>query len=465
LTSAPKTVTIDNGATVTVEAGRLLVPESRSKPTDRVLSIPYYRLRSESDDPATPVFLLAGGPGSSWIERFENEENYQEVNFYREFADVVLFDQRGGGVALPAMDCPQRGSLPLDAPLDVDAVTGKMQELAVQCRELWTQQGVDLSAFNTDENAADLDDLRKALGYEKISVIGGSYGSHLALHFMRLHRDRVDRAMLYGIEGPDHTWDDPGAMLSTLQRIARVAEQSEELGPHIPEGGLLEALRVVENRLEKEPVTVTLRRGDQEVAVVVDKTLVQLISRRRAGRRSDPNFWPELILAMYNGDFSMPAQGALALRNLGLQDPMHYMMDCASGISADRRKRYLEDPAASLLGNINLEYAAICQIWNAPDLGSSFRANVVSDIPTLIVHGTWDTSTPIENARETVASLKNGHLLEVEQGSHGAIYNLYENWPPMRELVRSFLTGGDPHIPRKVSLPAVEFQPFQEKGR
>ena len=457
LTLETKIVTIEDGIQVEVDAGYLRVPESRKGPSDRVLSLPYYRLRTESASPALPIFLLAGGPGSSWIRRFENEENFDEIRFYQGFADVVLFDQRGGGTSLPEMSCSQRDKLPFDQPLSPDRVLPALIDMAKQCRDHWTAQGVDLSAFNTDENARDVDALRRELGYSRMNLIGGSYGSHLALHLMRRYPDTIDRVLLYGIEGLDHTWDDPTAKLATLGRIAAVAEASEQLAPSIPEGGLLGALTTVLERLEKEPVTVNVKHRGTEHEVLVDHWLVQRIADRQAGRRSRPNAWPEMILNMYRGDYSEVAMGALALRHLRLQDPMHYTMDCASGITRPRRKRYLSAPAGRVLGNPNFEYSALCNVWQVEDLGDEFRRALVSDIPALLIHGTWDTSTPIENARETVKTLSRGHLVEVEAGNHGALYNLYAHRPESRQWIRGFLTGTEVQLPDRVTLPPLEF--------
>lgn len=459
LTIAPKTVTIEDGTEVEVEAGVLLVPENRQRVDGPALSIPFYRLRSTSDDPASPIFLLAGGPGSSWIDRFENDENFKEVQRYRGIADVVLFDQRGGGHSLPALSCDERQRLPADAPLDSAKVASALREMSARCRARWQAAGVDLSAYNTRENVADVLALRAALGYERMSLVGGSYGSHLALALMREAAAAIDRVLLYGIEGLDQTWDDPAGRLAAYERIAGAAEVSEILGSSIPDGGLLDALRAVVERLEKHPETVWVGEGDQRTSVVVDAFVVRKLAGHQAARRSRPNAWPELILDLYEGDYALIARGALALRGLRLDDPMHYMMDCASGISPARASRYREDSARELLGDINFEYEHLCDAWDAPDLGSAFRAPVVSDIPTLIVHGTWDVSTPIENAREVVATLRNGQLIEVIGGNHGALYNLYRHWPPMHARVGAFFRGEPVRFPSSVTLPPVTFAP------
>jgi pimeloyl-ACP methyl ester carboxylesterase len=239
-------------------------------------------------------------------------------------------------------------------------------------------------------------------------------------------------------------------MLATLGRIAAATEQSPAFSGHVPEGGLLKALARVLTRLESAPTKVTLTQGTDERTVVVNADLVRFMARRNAGRRTEPNAWPEMILAMDRGDFSLVARNALSLRDVSIASPMHHSMDCASGISEWRRQQYRDASARVVLGDINLEYEAICDVWPHDDLGASFRTNVVSDIPTVIVQGTWDMSTPLDNAREVVASLRNGQLVEVVGGNHGALYNLYARWPPIYPLLREFLSGRNVRFPSTV---------------
>lgn len=460
LTQEQRTVTTHDGVQVTVEAGTLTVPETRARPTGRSIELPYYRLRSTSARPASPIFLLAGGPGSSWLDLFESEEeNFEEVQYYRTIADVILFDQRGAGRSQPALACDGTETVPLDQPLDLERVTREMRKLAAACRARLAASGVDLSGLTTLESADDIDALRAALGYKRMSLIGGSYGSHLALALMRRFPDTIDRVVLYGVEGPDHTWDDPAARLTTLARIAAAAESSSALRAMIPEGGLLAALRTVIRRLESKPVTVTVTRDGREVSVVVDATIVRLMATAQAGRRSRAAEWPNLILELYRGDYRRLAQRAIDRRTIRMPPnaPMQFTMDCASGVSPDRAARYATDPATEILGDVNIAYSAVCDAWQAPDLGPEFRAPIVSSIPTLLLHGTWDTSTPIENAREVASTLSNAQLVEVVEGGHGAIYNLLEHWSPMRSQLGRFLRANEVRFPSRVILPPVSF--------
>ena len=458
LKTSMKQIANKKGVKTEVEVGTFLVPENRKQPTEQVIEIPFYRLKSTAKKPAAPIFLLAGGPGSSWIDNFRNEENFDEVQFYRTIADVILFDQRGAGHARPKLRSHESTQYPLLKPLDPNSVAEALQELSSKCRARLIDAGIDVTAYNTEESAADVNDLRSALGYKRITLLGGSYGSHLALTIMRLFPESVERAVLYGIEGTDHTWDDPAGYLATLERIAKTAESSDELGPHIPEGGLLSTLQTVIDRLEAQPEKVSFQQGGRKVTVLVDAFLVRRLVGHQAGRKSRLNFWPEFILDLHEGNYAQIARGAYALRSLRLDDPMHYMMDCSSGISESRRARYDANANKRLLGNINFEYESLTDVWKMPDMGDDFRSEFECDIPTLIIHGTWDTSTPIENAREVASMLSNSQLVEVITGTHGALYNLYAHWDPAHDKIGAFLNGNSEDFPKRIKLTNIKFK-------
>lgn len=442
------------GDSVRVEAGILRVPESRAHATHHSIEIPWYRLTATTKHPAAPIFMLAGGPGASGLDGLQSEEVYREIMFYRSIADVVLFDQRGAGHAKPSMLCPQTERYPDSQPLDWVRLSKTMRRLLTACRDHWQRQGVDLAAYNTVENAADVNDLRKAFGYRKMTLVGGSYGSHLALQVMRQYPQTIDRAVLYSVEGPDQTWDDPDGVLAALRRYDEALQmQAPRLGLRVPEGGWLAALGRVERRLGKQPVEVMLGHGNRKMRVIVDAEIVRLMARHRAGSHDDGHAWANMILAMDQGDFSQAARAAVDFRRLRLSRPMHYSMDCASGIDGARSARYAHAPAVDLIGDINLEYRTLCDLWPTRDLGPGYRATVFSSIPTLLFQGTWDVSTPLENAREVLAGLRRGQLVPVVGGNHGVLYNLYDHWPPMRVLMRDFLAGNDVKIPARVVMP------------
>ena len=189
---------------VQAEFGRLKVPENRKKPNGNMIELAFVRFKSTSKNPGSPIIYLAGGPGGSGIQsaKYNRFELFMAM---REFGDVIALDQRGTGESNPNLRCLSKLDLPFDKPLTRESYIKEESEKIKACSESWDKQGIDASAFNTVESANDLNDLRKALGAEKVSLWGISYGTHLALATIRQHGKYIDRAILAGVEGVDDT--------------------------------------------------------------------------------------------------------------------------------------------------------------------------------------------------------------------------------------------------------------------
>ncbi len=457
LTSEFKTITSEKGEAITLESGMLSVPEARNSDENRTISIAYYRLTSQSKTKRAPIFILAGGPGSSYLNSIHKENFFNEVTFYSNFTDVILFDQRGVGNSVPNLMCDEKKRIPLQDELTINNLKEVLSKFAAECQDYWVNQGVNLSAYNTDESASDINDLRKALGYEKIMLVGGSYGSHLGLHTIRKFPKTIEKAMFHGIEGPDHTWDIPSQTLNTLKRIAETIEASSYYEGKIPEGGLINALQSVIKKVEENPQLVTLSKGDQTLDVIVNEMIVKRVATYKAGRRGDPLLWPDLILDMYNGDFTFPAKAAVGMHRISGLNAMKFAMDFSSGISDKRKLKIKNDNATKVLGNINSDYTMQEETWKVSDLGKSFRTNIKTDIPILIIHGNWDTSTPIENAYDIMPTLTNGRLIEVETGTHNVLYECYRLVPDFSKMIANYITGNQVNFPKTIKLPKIQF--------
>lgn len=183
----------------------------------------------------------------------------QELERFLPIADVVLVDQRGyserGNVLKYRY---QTASEPLDQPARLERSTRNFAAMARAAVAEFREKGVDLRGYTVKECADDVNDLRRVLKYERITLVGGSFGSQWGFAVMRRHPDRVARALLTGVEPLDCGYDMPSHVLAAMQRIWWEAEQDERLKPYLPPGGLTAALREVLDRLLREPVRVTL---------------------------------------------------------------------------------------------------------------------------------------------------------------------------------------------------------------
>lgn len=179
-----------DGTRIGAEAGELRVPENRAEPGSRLISLRFVRLRSTAAKPGSPIVYLAGGPGGSGIAAARGARLPLFLAL-REIGHVIALDQRGTGLGLgddAETDCDETVEVYPGQPLERGRFGAAAAAAARRCAERLEREGFDLRGYTTRESAADLEDLRLALGAEKISLWGISYGSHLA--FAALRRTR-----------------------------------------------------------------------------------------------------------------------------------------------------------------------------------------------------------------------------------------------------------------------------------
>jgi pimeloyl-ACP methyl ester carboxylesterase len=462
----PERIPLQDGGFFSAERGTIFVPVNRSNPGSGVLALEVYRFKaSEAADPDTPpIFFLHGGPSFEGLEEELGELGTFEEKWrpFLDVSDLVVLSQRGIGPSKPTatLDLTQPPE-PLDEEPDQARIDEDFRALLISEADYWTSNGLDLAGFTILEAAADLDDLRQALGYNKVTLWGGSFGSHWGMAVMRYYPETVERAVFRGMEGPDHTYDHPGHIWNVYKRVAEEAEAAPEFEGMIPEGGLIAAITQVMERLSTDPFTVTVPHPETGAP-----TEVLFSKGSAAGERLARGFsgglpsWPADVIALANGDFTAAAQRAVrqsASDDRYFRSASYFMLDCGSGITPERLAEYDADPAVELIGMLNQGYRAGCSVWPA-DLGDDFRQNFETDIPTVIAQGTWDTSTPFENALELLPFFTNSKFIPVIRGPHGAIRAARRASEEFNRGVLHFAATGDwSLLPDEVEMPRPEW--------
>jgi pimeloyl-ACP methyl ester carboxylesterase len=441
LTLVPYTLKSDGGKyRVQAELGRLLVPENRKKTDSNLIELAFVRLKSTAARPGPPFIFLAGGPGSSGIAALRGEGTYSWFQSLREIGDVIGLDQRGIGLSLPCLDHTVAFDLPLDKPGTREELIRVALQRSREVNDFWRNQGVDLSGYNTEENADDVDAVRAALGAEKMNLYGGSYGSHLAQATIRRHGRNVNRAIVSLVEGPDHTIKLPSNIQAQMERIAALVKASAKLSPLIPD--FLELVRTVLGRLEREPVTVDVKhpKTGAMVKVCVGKFDLQRATASGLGSGDHIRKLPARYLAMQKGDYSWLVTEVANFRTGWLFNAMTGVMDSASGASPQRLARIRAEAKQTLLEDtIDLPFPHIGEAFGNPDLGDAFRSPIKSDVPVLFITGTLDGRTPVSNAEEVATGYPNSQHLIVENMAHSLAE--HANDPEMRATMHNFLKG------------------------
>ncbi|RYU94616.1 alpha/beta fold hydrolase [Emticicia agri] len=171
----------------------LIVPENRNKPNGKTIKLPF--IIAESNNPnkkKDPVLFTGGGPGASSLGFIGSVHNRSLIKD----RDFITFEQRGTHFAVPNLDCNDIGealkkafmyNLPKDSMLLVGVK---------QCRNKLLAQGIDLSAYNTVESAADIEDLRKALKIDSLNLFGASYSGGLMPTVLKNYPDGIRSLIL-----------------------------------------------------------------------------------------------------------------------------------------------------------------------------------------------------------------------------------------------------------------------------
>ncbi|HXS01225.1 MAG TPA: alpha/beta hydrolase [Pyrinomonadaceae bacterium] len=450
----PYTFENDKKEKVDAEFGTLLVPENRSNPESNLIELAFVRFKSTAKNPGPPIVYLAGGPGGSGIFTAKGPR-FPLFMALREIGDVIAFDQRGTGFSKPNLGCYERLSFPLDVAPTREAAIKEMRENSEGCKTYWRDiQRVDLTGYNTNESADDLEDLRKALGVNQISLWSISYGTHLAFATMRRHPKSIHRAILAGTEGPDHTYKLPSNIQKHLEDLAALIKADPQIGKEIPD--FLGLMKSVFDRLDAQPETVEItdQRTKLKTKVIVNKFVMQFIVANNIGTTVTARF-PALFYRASKGDFTNPAQVWLNQSRSDIGSAMSYMMDCASGQTATRREQISREAKGTLLEDIfNFPFPEVCEEWKAPDLGDAFRAPLQSDIPLLFISGTLDARTPISNAEEYRKGFSNSTHIIIE----GAVHSdpLFLSSPKIKDGMMEFLRGQQVTV-TKITAPPMKF--------
>lgn len=369
------------------------------------------RLRAKEHD---PIVVLAGGPGQGAVALASQVMPlFTRLNDSR---DVVFLDQRGTGNSNP-LDCQDEEEQPLQA-LFEDALPEK---LVVNCL---AQLDADPTQYVTTIAIEDLEEVRAALGYPKLNLWGGSYGSRAALEYLRRHGDRVRSVVLDGVAPANMKL--PLSFVTdgdaAFQRLLDACDAETLCRSNYP--NLRATIAQLRGQLARRPARVAIRdprTGDRQTIQVNENVFLSGLFR--------PLYVAELasllpfgISAAATGDFN-----PLLAQNLAFADDvsenlsigMHLSVICAEDIPritpAD-----LEVLSRSFFGAALVnDFVRACSSWPKAKVADDFYTPVRSEAPVLILSGGIDPATPPRHGEEVAKTLPNSRHLIAPQIGHG----------------------------------------------
>jgi len=176
------------------------------------------------------------------------------------------------------------------------------------------------------------------------------------------------------------------------------------------------------------------------------------------GSRATMPGWKRGMERVLRGDFrAFPRARIAASIFKGGWDPAAVgMFDCASWITEERLVEFQSNRYADLVRDVHW-YQAYCNGWEQVILPAKFRGPLPVSVPTLLIAGTWDVYTPLENAVEMASQLSGGNLIKVIRGSHDALSEVLEARPELAADIIDWLRDQSAKLPGKIVLPVVNF--------
>lgn len=425
-----------NGNEYFCERGFIKVPELRTDPNSRDIKVEYVKINSSSKNPKTPIFYLAGGPGQGATGQSENKNSLSYWSSFLEDRDVVLIDQRGIGkinMLYAQLKWPNDSLF-----ISESAAQRHIAGLATKAIKAFENRGINLNGYNSIENAHDIDAIRVSLGYEKIIPFGFSYGTHLGQSYLKYHEDKVERAILIGVEGLGETFKMPLNLDLQMDKLNKLIQADSMLAPSIPDFTLL--YQKVAKQLSLEPIELEIETPIKLTRKIkIGKFGLDHILRRDMGDARDIPYLPKLLLEMEKGEYeSLEFYAQKRYREFLAVPAMTMSMDLASGGSEERINRIRSQEKQSMFGNIsNFPFLDLHGVWPVEDLGETFRSPPTSYVPVLLLSGDLDINTPAYQADTLAQYLSNSTHLVVKNSGHEQIMYL---WDAIKTMI-AFMNG------------------------
>jgi pimeloyl-ACP methyl ester carboxylesterase len=412
--------------------GYLVVPESRDIPDGPTLRLAVLVLKARNEtEHNSPLVILQGGPGGSAIDDLVYHFTSSPILDDR---DIVLIDQRGSGYSEPRLDCPELIDL-LDNSSSVDAEEDRLEKLSndalIACIDRLTQDGINLEAYTTEENAADIEDLRKALGYEKIDLYGVSYGAELAVAVMSTYPSGI-RSVILDSPVPGFG-EGPASERAAIQAVIHACDRDPECRRAYPR--LTEDLQKAIDRLDEKPVTIHIPHSETGKIAEWRFDGDDFVSDLASSLRS-PFFVssaPMIIHHAGNGQYGI-LWGMNSAVTTEMQDNiawgMYFSIRCgtkARYFTADYMDEDLEDPSDDNHEDIADPEDFDCAVLtggNSLSTESAQEPNLPppsSIIPTLVLPGRFDPLTIPDYAHWIAEQLPISTAVTIENAGHGTI--------------------------------------------
>jgi pimeloyl-ACP methyl ester carboxylesterase len=433
-----------------IECYLLQVPENRENPDSRFIELHVVKLNSTWDDEENgedddehgyelepgkrddPIVYLTGGPGAPvtyYVKRFKDHG-------IRKHRDMYILEQRGIGYSNDF--CP----FYFTRKPEVGNVSTFEEHLAAQlsaavdCATTAAANGVDLSGYNTIENARDVKALRIALGYDRWNVWGISYGTILGQAYIKTDPEGIlaialDAIVPLDIRNNAWAWRSVQWYDRDLKKLDEICQAQPGCAERYPDLG--QRIREATLTVKDNPIVVDVK-DIERFPTGKASTFTDIVAFLPFALMYEQSNYPGLPGIIYawaeaveNRDEQMfKAIASVADSFLGVSQGMYNAIlcnDADSEVQAIAAQADIEEfpVLAGAIGTVESyqRQAEFCLEHNMVPRDAAEYAPVETDLPALLIEGDMDPITPPPLAKAILPGFTNGTYVEFPYAGHG----------------------------------------------
>ena len=422
------TFTLPKDVAESSDCGYVTVPELHEDPDGRAIKLAVVRIHSTGEKPAPdPLFMEQGGPGGSTIHAFANLAAVKKFLPLLASRDVVLVEQRGTKYSIPNLEMPE------EVAHDVAVLKGQVAKDDYSYIETFkgrVAKDANLSAYNTQQNAADMVAVAKALGYEQFNYYGTSYATLLGQYVMNQAADHPGMLRSVILDGvvPIDLDDDAakdGMASSAMRSFFAACANDAVCNRDFPD--LESKVLAAADRLNAEPaqITVTLPDDEKVKTSFSGSDLMRLIFLNLYSTSKIQGLPGNLDALVNRGDYSWAEAGRSEdFGPSAMAGGMHLGVKCARFPNFPGQPQDLVPPAypqVNIAGPEMDSYTRRCELLDVAGAGPDEYVNSTAAIPTLILNGAFDPATPVALGEYVGSKLKTSYVFTMPDAGHSVL--------------------------------------------
>ena len=433
LTTHACTYATEQGA-MPADCGTLVVPENRADPRSRLIALPVTRILARSSHPLAPIFYLNGGPGVTNMK-------FSQANRLAAQHDVVMVGYRGVDGS-SVLNCPEvNAALENSSDYLSKASLTAYSDAFAACAKRLERSGVDLAGYTMEEQAADIEAARVALGYKHIDLLSESAGTRLGMIYQWRYPNSVGRSVMVGVNPPGNFIYSGAEIDQGIERYSALCAKQPACRART--ANLAATMQHTAADMPSSWFSLPIKRGNALVGTFLGLTEATAVDAPLSG----PNTLDSWISAAQGDPSGLWLLSMLA--NLTLPQSFVWGEFASIGMAdAQPVERYFSSGAdrGSIIGNPLGEFlwgaGGLVHAWPANPGENQYTSVQNSSVPTLLIGGTLDFETPAQNAtKELLPHLSNGHQVILSGLGHADDFFSYEPSASTQLLTTFYATG------------------------